>query len=323
VSKRSLALALALFAAVAPAAFAKAKSKLELIVKGADGKPVAGVHLTVTVTSGEAFSASGITDEKGRFKAEIPDFDRAYQVEAKKEGYVTRVYPLQPPEQGLRPGATAEYSVALTARGPIEMYNEGVQALQAKDTAAAAARFEEALSAKPDFKEARRVLPMIYLDLKQPEKALAVAEQELATDPADALALRDRFEALSALGRKEEAKAALHTLAEHDKSPEVGKLFYNAGVEAWNGKDAVLARKYFDEALAVDTRLYQAHVALAEIHIFEKKYDEAVADLDRALAITPRNFRAHERKIEILKAAGKAAEAAEAEKALAALKAAG
>ncbi len=322
-SKRSLALALALFALAAPAAFAKAKSKLELTVKGGDGKPLAAAAVTLSAASGEAFTTSGATDEKGRFKTEIPDFDRAYLLEVRKEGFVLRKETLDFPAQGLKAGATAEVEVPLVVRGPVEIYNEGVLALQAKDTATAAALFEEALALKPDFKEAARVLPMIYLDLKQPEKALATADRALAANPADPVSLRDRFEALAALGRKEEAETALHTLAEHDQSPEVAKLLYNAGVEAWNGKDAVGARKHFDEALAVDAKLYQAHVALAEIHIFEKKYDEAVADLDRALAITPRNFKAHERKIEILKASGKAAEAAAAEQALAALKSAG
>jgi DNA-binding SARP family transcriptional activator len=61
---------------------------------------------------------------------------------------------------------------------------------------------------------------------------------------------------------------------------------------------------------------------MAEIYISEKKFDEAVAEIDRVLALTPRNFKAYARKIEVLKAAGKTAEATEAEKALAALRAA-
>ena len=322
-SKRSLALALVLFAALAPATFAKAKNKFELTVKGADGKPVAAAAVTLSAASGEAFSAAGATDDKGRFKAEVPDFDRVYVLEVKKEGFVVRKDNLDFPAQGLKAGATAEVEVPLVVRGPIEVYNEGVQALQAKDLAAAAVRFEEALAMKPDFKEAARVLSMVYIDLKKPDLALGLADRALALDPVDPVALRDRFEALTALGKTEEAEAALYTLAEHDKSPEVAKLLYNAGADAWNSKNAESARKHFDAALAVDAKLHQAWVALSEIHIAEKKYDEAVADLDRALALTPRNFKAHERKIEVLKAAGKTAEAAEAEKALAALKAGG
>jgi tetratricopeptide (TPR) repeat protein len=176
---------------------------------------------------------------------------------------------------------------------------------------------------KPDFKEAWRVLSMVYLDEKKNDQALAAADKAIALDPADPIGLRDRYEALVALGRKEESETALHALAERDRSPEVAKLLYNAGADAWNAKNSELARKHFDEALLIDPKLYQAHLALAEIHVAEKKWDEAVVDLDRALAITPRNFKAQERRIEILKAAGKTAEAAEAEKALAALKAGG
>ena len=322
-SKKILALALALFAVLAPAAFAKAKNKFELTVKGVDGNPVAAAAVTLSATTGEAFSVSGVTDEKGRYKAEVPDFDRVYSLVVQKDGFMVRNEKLDFPAQGLKAGATAEVEVPLVPRGPIEVYNEGVQALQAKDLETAAARFEEALAMKADFKEAMRVLALVYIDLKKPEQALVVADKALALDPADPVALRDRFEALGALGRKQDAEAALYALAEKDKSPEVAKLLFNAGADAWNAKDAETARKHFAAALAIDPKLYQADVALAEIHIAEKKWDEAVADLDRALAVAPRNFKAYERKIEVLKAAGKTAETAEVKKALAALKAGG
>jgi tetratricopeptide (TPR) repeat protein len=323
VSKRTLALALALFAILAPAAYAKAKNKFELTVKGVDGIPVAAAAVTLSATTGEAFSATGVTDEKGRYKAEVPDFDRVYALEVKKDGFVTRKEKLDFPAQGLKAGATAEVEVPLLVRGPIEVYNEGVQALQAKDLEAAAVRFEESLAMKPDFKEAMRALALVYIDIKQPEKALIIADKALALDPVDPIALRDRYEALSALGRTADAEAALYALAAHEKSSDVAKLLFNAGADAWNAKDAAAARKHFEAALATDPKLYQAHVALSEIHIAEKKYDDAVVALDAAIAVAPRNFKAYERKIEVLKAAGKAAEAAEVEKALAALKAGG
>ena len=322
-SKRTLALALALFAILAPAASAKAKNKFELTVKGVDGNPVAAAAVTLSATTGETFSATGVTDEKGRYKAEVPDFDRVYALEVRKDGFVTRKENLDFPAQGLKAGATAEVEVPLLVRGPIEVYNEGVQALQAKDLEAAAVRFEESLAMKPDFKEAMRALALVYIDIKQPEKALIIADKALALDPADPIALRDRYEALTALGRTADAEAALYALAAVEKSSDVAKLLFNAGADAWNAKDAAAARKHFEAALAADPKLYQAHVALSEIHIAEKKYDEAVVDLDAAIAVAPRNFKAYERKIEVLKAAGKAAEAAEVEKALAALKAGG
>ena len=87
--------------------------------------------------------------------------------------------------------------------------------------------------------------------------------------------------------------------------------------------DSARAIARFNEALAIDPTLHQAHSALAELAIKEKNYPLAVAELDKALAVAPRNFKAYERKIEVLKVMGDKAGADAAEKALAALKAGG
>ena len=88
-----------------------------------------------------------------------------------------------------------------------------------------------------------------------------------------------------------------------------------------NNKERYKSRAYLQKALEVDPNLYQAHSALAEIAIGDKNYDEAVKELDLVIGLAPRNFKAFERKIEVLKAAGKADAAAAVEKQLATLKA--
>jgi tetratricopeptide (TPR) repeat protein len=277
--------------------------------------------VTIQASSGAAFSASGVTDKKGTWETVLPDFDRIYRLKVEKPGFSSREENLDLPAQGLKPSQKAEVTVPLPPRTEIEVYNEGVRALQAHDVPTALARFEEASAMKPDFREPLRAISGIRVMQKEYDAALAAADKLLALDPADTAAMRDRYESLAALGRKDEAVAALDQLAAKDKSPDAAKLLYNAGADAWNTKDAATARKRFAEALAADPKLHQAHTAMAEIWISEKKWDDAVAELDQTLAIAPRNFKAYERKIEVLKAAGKAAEAAEAEKSLAALRA--
>ena len=133
--------------------------------------------------------------------------------------------------------------------------------------------------------------------------------------------MRSRYDALSGLGRTAEADVALNALAEKDKSPDIARLLYNAGANAMNNKERDKSRAYLQKALEVDPNLYQAHSALAEIAIGDKNYDEAVKELDLVIGLAPRNFKAFERKIEVLKAAGKADAAAAVEKQLATLKA--
>ncbi len=319
--RRTLALAATALFALAGAA--TATSKLELTVKTLDGEAVVGADVSVTAESGEAFAVAGLSDKKGRYKTEIPGFERIYLLKVGKDGFTTLEERLDFSAQGFKATQTAEISVTLVPRGPAEIYNEGVRAIQARDPDTARARFEEAVALKPDFVEAWRILSRLYLMTDRYEETLAADEKVFALAPDDSEALRDRYEALAALGRNEEAMTALDVLAAKDKSTEAAKFLFNAGAAAWNGKDAEAARRRFEQALACDPTLWQAHQAMAEIHIDAKDWDQAIAEIDKELALTPRNFKAFERKIAVLKAAGKVAEAAEVEKELAALRGGG
>lgn len=320
--RRTLVLALSAAVALTASAHA-AKSRLEVTVQGVDGEPIAGAAISLSAETGEPFTVAGVTDKKGKYKAEIPDFDRAYLLKVGLEGFTPREDRLDLAAQGFRPGQNAEVDVTLVPRGPLEIYNEGVRALQVRDTDAAIARFEEAVAAKPDFVEAWRVLSRLHLMGNRYEQALAAGEKVLASLPDDAEVLRDRYEALAGLGRAAEAEAALDLLAEKDKSPEVAKFLFNAGAAAWNERNAEAARRRFAQALEHDPKLYQVHQAQAEMHIDAKEWDQAIAELDRVIEIAPRNFKAYERKIEVFRAAGKAAEAEATQKALEALRGGG
>jgi tetratricopeptide (TPR) repeat protein len=180
----------------------------------------------------------------------------------------------------------------------------------------------KATTLRPDLVEAWRALAFVYLETARPAEALAATEKTLALVPTDPEALRNRYDSLTALGRKEEASAALDALVANVKTPDTARLLFNRGVDAMKIPDAATARTSFQQALAVDPNLHQAHSALAEMAIGDKDYAVALAELEKVLALAPRNFKAWERKIEVLKALGKTKEAADEEKKLAAAKAA-
>jgi len=335
VTRKAFPLALAALALLlASPATAKEKFPLELTVKGADDKPLEGAAVLVEATAGEPFKVEGATDKKGRFKTQLPDFARVYKLRVTSTGMSTVEQLLDFPAQGLKSGQPAEVAVAMHVRGPVDVFNEGVQAIQRRDLETGLARFEEATRMKSDFVEAWRALGQLYLAAKRPADALAAADRTLELSATDAAALRDRYDALVALGRTEEAEAGLERLATTDRTPDTARLLFNSGAAAWNAKNAELARKRFGQALDIDPKLYQVHSALAEIHIAEAQetqdealkkshLGEAVAEIDKALEIAPRNFKAWDRKIEVLKAMGDSAGVAAAEKRVAELKAAG
>jgi tetratricopeptide (TPR) repeat protein len=327
---------LALALGAATAAFARDQYPFELTVKGPDGKAVEGAQVTVEAKTGEAFKTDGVTNKKGRFEAALPDFDRIYLLTVTKDGYATLTSDLDLPSQHLHTGQTAEVGVSLQVQTPeqafIAAYNQGVGKLRDRDADAALPLFEEAARIKPTAVEPWRVISQIYLEEKKFDEALAAADQALQRKADDGEALRDRYDALTALGRSQDAEAALDVLATSDHTEDTARLLFNSGAADWNAKNAEGARKRFGQALAIDPKLYQAHAALAEIHISESQsaaddaakkasLRAAIEELDHAIEIAPRNFNAWERKIEVLKAMDDTDGAAAAQKQLDELKA--
>lgn len=267
-----------------------------VVMKGPDGAPL-------------ELTTEGLTDDAGKVSGVIPDTAASYAVSVTK----SRFHPQQPTidfsGQKLKKGQTALIKITLEPFTAYDDYAAAVKALKAKDLGAAEANLKSAVTLDPRLVKGYEVLAMVQLEQKRWDEALASADQALALEPENLSALRSRYDALLGAGKDEEADAALSTLAEKDRSPDVAKLLYNAGAQAVNAKQAERAHGYFDKALEIDPNLYQAHAALAEIAIADEKYDDAVAELDLVLGLAPRNFKAYERKIEVLKAAGKTAEA--------------
>lgn len=294
----------------------------ELIVADPAGLPVAGALISIQDAAGVKveLSAAGITDAAGKVTGTFPDAVASYNLDLTKDRFRAQKQTLDLASQKLKKGQMAVIRLTIEPITKEEDYANAVKAIQAKDMAAAEANLRLALATDPQFTKGYEVLAMVQLEQKKFAEGLATAEQALALEPANLSALRSRYDALSGLEKVAEADAALAELAAKDRSPDVARLLYNAGAQAVNAKNPEKASSLFNEALAIDPNLYQAHAALAEMAIADKNYAEAVKELDKVIAIAPRNFKAFERKIEVLKADSKAAEAAEVEKALAALK---
>jgi tetratricopeptide (TPR) repeat protein len=314
----SKAARLAAFGLLALVATASAKDQfpLELTVKTADGKPAEGVAITVTVASGDPFTISGATDKKGRFDVELPDFARVYNVAVSKAGFGGYERPLDFAAQGIKTGQTAEVALTIAPRTHIDAYNEGARALADGNRDLAIERIEESTRMKTDFVEAWRALSGLYAAATRPAEALLASDRTLELAAGDVEALRNRYDALVALGRGDDAKAALAALVAVDRTPETARLVFNLGADAMKAGDHAGARGHFLSALELDPNLYQAHSALAEIQIGAKDFAGAVAELDKVLLLSPRNFVAWERKVEVLRAMGKADEAAEVQRKL-------
>lgn len=299
----------------------KAQGSFPFVLTAQDDakQPIAGVAVAIASEVPDRFALSGVTDAAGKFQGEFPDFARVYRLTLTKPGWLPYDKDLDLLGAGLEKGMTAELGVTLladTGPDPVALYNTGVEALQKNDLATAKEKFEAAAAKSPELYQAWAALAFLYLDEKNFDKALEAAERTLVAHPGDAQGLRSRYESL--LGKKDPAAAAaLDLLRDQVATPDTARLLYNAGVSAWNVKNAELARQRFGEALALDPKLFQAHSGIAETWIGAKQYEPALGELDAALAVSPANRAVLRRKVELLKAMGRAAEAAEVEKLLA------
>jgi len=301
--RRSLPLlALALLAAV-PLVAAKPMA-IAVHVQSAAGGDVEGAAVAVSATSGDAFTASGVTDAAGLYQVEVPDGRAEYRIEVSHDGFKKSDGTVDLKGQKAPRGKPLGLTVELQPFDAADHFNAGVALLRGKEMPAAEAEFRKAVELDPTLGAGWRVLGMIAAEGRRYEDALAAAERAIGLDEADTQSMRTRYEALSGLDRKDDAAAALDDLYAKDRTEDTARLLFNAGAEAANAGEGDAARLRLGQALELEPGLWQAHTALAELAVREQKLDEAVAEIDKALAISPRNFKAWERKVEILRAMG-------------------
>jgi len=315
--------ALAAAALCVAAPLAAATQKIEVRVLAPQAKPLAGVAVAIAAVDGEPFAANETTNDSGLAFFELPSAKRAYRLDVTHADFAPFTETFDLGARRAPRGETLRLEVELLLLTAADVYNRGVRALQGGDRDAAAAEFRRAVDMDPGLAQGWNVLAVLALDGRRFDEALAAAERALALGPDDVAALRSRFEALVGLERADEADAALTALAAKDASPELSRVLFNAGATAANAGQAERARLRLEQALSRDPALWQAHSALAELAVREHQLEQALARLEQALAIAPRQVRTWQRKIDVLRALGRADDAAAAEQQLAALRAEG
>jgi tetratricopeptide (TPR) repeat protein len=330
----TLAFCLVAWTCFALAATASERFPFEMTIRSAAGDGIEGAAVALEATTGEPFALSGTTDRKGRWRAELPDFSRAYRVHARKDGFADIDDVLDFGQRQLVPGQTAEIGLTMVPPSPEIYYEAGRKALVAGDLDTAIGRIADSVALDPGFLPGWRALTSLYLGASRPAEALEAANAALALDATDVDMLRARYDALSQLGRRDEVDAALDALVDASAaSRELAVLVFNRGVDAMKQGNLDASRKRFRQAIEIAPDLHQAHSALAEVLIGEAeplegdarndKLAEAIAALDAAIAAVPRNFAARERKIDVLRAMGRDEEADELASELARLRAEG
>ena len=172
----------------------------------------------------------------------------------------------------LRPGNTAAMLGQGVALSELERFHEALAVLDA------------VLAIEPENTDALSNRAQALIAAKRFGEALADCDRALALDGAHKAALHNRASALSGVGRYPEALIAF------DKALGAGN-----SAESWNGRGAVEvalkniggALRDFDNALVRDPGNIPALVNRASALSKTKRYEEAAAAAERALALRP------------------------------------
>lgn len=290
----------AVIALLVPAvsALAIGQGRLQAEVVDADGNPLADVRITITQDQ-IGYESTAKTNNKGRFTLLVVDATRVYTFAFEKEGLPKTVLPFKIEAGGVThhtftlvpqaaAGPAAGGAAVTSARNKaINVFNEGVTALQGGDKATARAKFEEATTLDADMPQPYSVLGTLYLEAGEHDRAIAVANKLLELSPNDPAALVLLYDAHAAKGDTATANQFLDRLSAAGGGTDAAVRVFNAGADAARAGNLDTALTLFGKAIEMDSELAPAHAASARLLLVKERFEEALAAADKAISIDP------------------------------------
>jgi tetratricopeptide (TPR) repeat protein len=289
-----------------------AQSTLRGTVVDPQGQPIPGAKVTVRPLLDDTLRFSVETKENGHYTLENFNPSKGYRFTVAKEGCRSVWRDVETGISGTSVGGVLRqnfvlypvglYSdrrdsklVLLSRYSPAAgLYQKAQRSLERGELEKALKRFEAAQELDQDLAPIYEGLAIVYHQLGHHENAVTAADKALELAPGDPDFLRVRYDALTGLGRREEARKTLLHLAETTANPATANpatatLFLNEGVEAVRGGDRPLAEAMLQGALRLDPGLKQAQDALAKVYIEDQKYESAAAMVRTLLQDDPSN----------------------------------
>lgn len=300
-------------------ALAVGQGRLQGEVIDESGQPLADVEIHVT-NDEIGYDKTIKTKKNGKFTLLVVDATRTYQMQFKTpEGKTwTEAVKIDSTKVDKRtfspPAATgpsaAEVAAAQGANKAIDAFNAGVALVQQGDTAAAKAKFEEARDINPKMPQPYSVLAGIYLDEKEYESAIAMAQMLLELEPDNPRAQQVLYDAYTATGDEAKAQAALDKLTAGGGTEAAIRVF-NLGAEAARVGDLDGALASFKRAAELDPELAAAYAALARVHFDREEYAEVIVAAETALDLDPDQIELQKLRYEAYRRSGDEAKAME------------
>lgn len=184
-----------------------------------------------------------------------------------------------------RPGVI-NAALASVPKPAAELYEKALESVRKGDTKKAVEQLKGALSFHPDFGLAHSELGVLYMKLKQPDKAAAALEAALRLLPEDYAALLTYGRALFDLQRLPEAEEQFRRALR--KNPASPSAHFYLGLLLLKRREHDGAEAEFKSAVSAGgDQLALAHYYLGGIYWNKGQYKQAADELETYLRLAP------------------------------------
>ena len=292
--RKSLAVCALVVASFAGNAFAIGQARLTgKVIDAATKQGIPDVTIAIAATEAKTFKDSVKAKKDGTYAVAVLDGTIKYKFTFSAPGYAPyeEVMKLKIGEPNMRDielskgqpvaAATGTAQIKATADPAVIAFNAGAAlANEGKDTEALA-KFNEAVTAKPDLGAGWQALARINLRVKEYAKAIDAANKALAIDEETPEMYSVLYDAYTATGDKAKAAEA------KKKMPANPGLLFNDAAKAINaGKDGD-AEPLLKQAIAADENFSIAYYELGMLYVRAGKNADAKTYLEKYLAIDP------------------------------------
>ncbi|MES2560933.1 MAG: tetratricopeptide repeat protein [Bacteroidota bacterium] len=173
---------------------------------------------------------------------------------------------------------------------PLYYFYKGKVLYAMNRTQEAAKAYEQALSVKPDYNEARLKLATLYYVVKEHQKSIDALNVVIAADPANAEA--QFYKGMNQKEMKDTARA----IASFQKTLEIDNRYYDAAMQLgllFTEKRDPVAKEYFTTAIRLSPRSVEAYFGRAYYYQLVKQYQKSLFDYRKVIEYDPSNDKAY------------------------------
>jgi tetratricopeptide (TPR) repeat protein len=291
--RKTLGLFLFAIAAVSVSAFAGTEARMTgKITDAVTKQPIPNATITLVSAGQRNFKADFKAEKDGGYRLLVIDGTLPYNITFAAPGYQPyqeqmklKIGEVMTKDVALTPASTAAAAAAPAAEGKpdpaVVAYNAGAQAFNDAKYADAQARFQEAVTAKPDLTAGWQALARTAIMTKDYPKAIEAANKALAVDADDPEMYQVLYAAYTATG--DTAKAAE---AKKKMPANAVSLFNDAAKLINSGKDAD-AEPLLKQAITADDKFAPAYYELGMLQVRSGKNADAKVNLQKYIELDP------------------------------------